>query len=107
MDYNNISKKELNKMTSLSCDVVNSIHFSNVGPHEVQCAKFDRLLESLESRYGDNELVSRARDSFDGLSRKKLDFYRFTRDMIRMTKEPLEYGKAENDQLEEELPNCA
>ena len=94
-------------MTSLSCDVVNSMNFSNVGPYEAQCAKFDQLLESLEARYGDNELLSRARDSFDGLSRKKLDFYRFTRDMIRMTKKPLDYGKAQNEQLEEELLDCA
>ena len=104
MNYNSkISKKELTKMTSLSCKVVNSMNFSEAGSHTEQCDKF---LRDLEARYGDSDLLSSAKYSFDGLSRKKLDFYRFTRDMIRMTKEPLEYARVCIEQ-ESGLRDCA
>ncbi|MGI9316472.1 MAG: hypothetical protein ACR2QW_03985 [bacterium] len=94
---NNITEKDLSKMTAVSCDVVNSINFSDAGPHNEQCIRFVEFLDGLEQRYGDSDLIARARYSFGGLSRKKLDFYRFTRDMIRMTKEPLEYGETDSE----------
>ncbi len=107
MNYNSkISKKELTKMTSLSCKVVNSMNFSEAGSHTEQCDKFGEFLRDLEARYGDSDLLSSAKYSFDGLSRKKLDFYRFTRDMIRMTKEPLEYARVCIEQ-ESGLRDCA
>lgn len=107
MNFNsNINKKELTKMTSLSCGVVNSMNFSEAGSHAKQCDKFSEFLKDLETRYGDTDLVTKAKHSFGGISRKKLDFYRFTRDMIRLTKEPLVYGKA-NIEQEVDLRDCA
>jgi hypothetical protein len=107
MSFNgHINKKELTKMTNLSCRVVNSMNFSESGSHTAQCDKFGEFLKDLETRYGDTDLLTQARHSFEGIARKKLDFYRFTRDMIRLTKEPLVYGK---DSIEQEvgLRDCA
>ncbi|MEJ2178803.1 MAG: hypothetical protein P8Y12_13010 [Gammaproteobacteria bacterium] len=101
-----INKKELTKMTILSCDVVNSMNFSQAGSHAEKCDKFGEFLNDLETRYGDTDLLTKARHSFEGISRKKLDFYRFTWDMIRLTKEPLVYGKASVEQ-EVDLRDCA
>ncbi|MGB5706453.1 MAG: hypothetical protein WBM41_06445 [Arenicellales bacterium] len=87
-----ITEKELSAVTALSCDVVNSMNFTEAGPLEDHCNKFVELLDGLENRYGNSELVARARFSFDKLSRHKMEFYKFTRDMIRMTKDPLDYA---------------
>lgn len=81
-----INKTDLSELAKMSCEVVQGIDFPETTDFEQQRSSFLALLDQMDNRYNNNELLFNARTAVASQPVRKLEIYNMTRSIVRMAR---------------------
>ncbi|MGI9318507.1 MAG: hypothetical protein ACR2QW_14350 [bacterium] len=79
-----IDNQDLHELAKLSCSVVNEIDFETAEKSGRYKEMFISMLDSLDARYGTNELLFDARAAVVSRPLSKIELYLLTRKLVRL-----------------------
>ncbi len=86
--HNNISQHDITELANLSCGVIHRIDFPEVGELDLFRSKLINLLDKLEYKYQNNELLFDLRSTIFGCHSYKPAQYELVKKVIQMATTP-------------------